>query len=83
MTVPTTITIYQDAEDKQWRIEFHEDEPGTRHLEFGPYKTPADARAWIAEAVTVPLPATEDWTRTDVPGLRVEFTCTIQNEVPA
>lgn len=84
MTIETTLTIWQDlAGDHKWRIEFTEEAPGTRNLEFGPFDQPNKARAWIAEAVTVPLPDPADWERATVDGLRDEFTCTIDNEVPA
>lgn len=84
MTVTTSITIWQDlAGDHKWRVELLEEQPGTRNLEFGPFDQPNEARAWIAEAVTVPLPDSDEWERTDTPGLRIEFHCVINNEVPA
>jgi len=82
-TIPTNITIWQDlAGDQKWRIEFTETEPGTRNLELGPFDQPNEARAWIQEAVTVPLPEPSKWVRSTVEGLRDEFWCLIDNKVP-
>jgi hypothetical protein len=81
--VSSIINIYWDAQDDQWRVEFHEEPPGWRNLEFGPFAHPGEARNWIAQAISAPLPAPENWKKTEVPGLRVEYHCTIHNEVPA
>lgn len=84
MIVQTSITIWQDlAGDQKWHVDFLEEPPGTRHLKFGPFDQPNEARAWTQEAVTVPLPDPERWVRSTVEGLRDEFWCTIDNEVPA
>ena len=82
-TIPTNITIWQDlAGDNKWRVEFLERSPGTRQLEFGPFDLPNEARGWVQEAVAVALPEPDQWQRTIVNGLRDEFSCLIENEVP-
>jgi hypothetical protein len=83
ITVPTSITIWQDlAGDQQWRIEFTEEAPGTRQLEMGPFDERNEACAWIQQAVMVPLPQPSRWVRYTIEGFRDEFWCHIQNEVP-
>lgn len=83
-TVPTNITIWQDLNgDQQWRVEFIEEAPGTRQLQFGPFDHPVTAREFTALSVTVPLPDPSQWDRNTVEGLREEFSCHIENEVPA